>query len=299
MYSIKAVSQATGLSIETLRAWERRYGIVEPQRDANSRRSYRPEDVIRLRKLREATERGHPISKLSRLSEEELNRLLEEPGLKGAKANASQGFADQILHAATHYKPDECDHSLSMALALLPISEVVNEVLSPLMREVGERWHSGRFTIAQERLVTAAIRKQVASVLDTYNRISTGPLMVLTTVSDERHELGILMCALVAASRGLRCLYLGPDLPATDIALLGEKTNAAVVTLSFVMSEDNTHTTGQLAEVARLLPASTELWIGGAGVRQFAAGQVPARCRAMADLVEFERQVEALAARRA
>ena len=76
MYSIKAVSQATGLSIETLRAWERRYGIVEPLRDGNGRRSYRPEDVIRLRRLREATERGHPISKLSRLSDEEPHKLL-------------------------------------------------------------------------------------------------------------------------------------------------------------------------------------------------------------------------------
>lgn len=299
MYSIKAVSQATGLSIETLRAWERRYGIVEPQRDANSRRSYRPEDVIRLRKLREATERGHPISKLSRLSDEELNRLLQEPGLRGARANASQGFAEQILNAAAQYKPDDCDQGISMALALLPISEVVNEVLSPLLREVGERWHSGRFTIAQERLVTAAVRKQVASVLDTYNRISTGPLMVLTTVTDERHELGILMCALIAASRGLRCLYLGPDLPAADIALVGEKTGAAVVTLSFVMSEDTTQTAEQLAEVARLLPSSTELWIGGAGIRQFGAGQIPTRCSTLADLVEFERQVEALVARRA
>jgi len=107
-----------------------------------------------------------------------------------------------------------------------------------------------------------------------------------------------LMCALIAASRGVRCLYLGPDLPAADIAMVGEKTNAAVVTLSFVMSEDNTHTTGQLTDVARLLPASTELWIGGAGVRQFATGQVPLRCRPMADLMEFERQVEALVGRR-
>ena len=188
MYSIKAVSQATGLSIETLRAWERRYGIVEPQRDPNGRRSYHPEDVIRLRKLRESTERGHPISKLSRLSDEELNRLLQEPALRGGRGNPSQGFADQILTAAAGYRHDDCDQAIAMALALLPISEVVNEVLSPLLNEVGERWHAGEFTIAQERLVTAAVRKQVASVLDTYNRIASGPLMVFTTTTNERHE---------------------------------------------------------------------------------------------------------------
>ena len=72
MFTIKAVSQATGVSIETLRAWERRYWVVEPQRDPNGRRSYSPPDVIRLRKLREATERGHAISKLARFTDEEL-----------------------------------------------------------------------------------------------------------------------------------------------------------------------------------------------------------------------------------
>lgn len=297
MYSIKAVSQATGLSIETLRAWERRYGIVEPQRDPNGRRSYRPEDVIRLRKLRESTERGHPISKLSRLSDEELNRLLQEPALRGGRGNPSQGFAEQIISAAAGYRHDDCDQAIAMALALLPISEVVNEVLSPLLNEVGERWHAGVFTIAQERLVTAAVRKQVASVLDTYNRIASGPLMVFTTVSHERHELGILMCALVAASRGLRCLYLGPDLPAADIATVGERTGAAVVVLGFVASEQQAVALAELSTLASQLPPSVDLWIGGAGVRQFQAEEIPGRCRHLTDLVAFERQVDALIGR--
>jgi methanogenic corrinoid protein MtbC1 len=185
-----------------------------------------------------------------------------------------------------------------MAMALLPISEVVNEVLSPVLNEVGERWHAGTFTIAQERLLTSVVRKQVASVLDTYNRIAGGPVMVLTTVSHERHELGILMCALVAASRGLRCQYLGPDLPAAEIALVAEKLGAAVVTLSFVMNEDQSHSQRELSEVAAKMPASTELWVGGAGARQFSIDQLPARCRVLSDLVEFERQVDALVGRR-
>jgi MerR family transcriptional regulator, light-induced transcriptional regulator len=297
MYSIKAVSQATGLSIETLRAWERRYAIVEPQRDPNGRRSYRPEDVIRLRKLRESTERGHPISKLSRLSDEELNRLLQEPAMRGGRANPSQGFAEQVLSAAANYRHDDCDQAIAMALALLPISEVVNEVLSPLLNEVGERWHAGVFTIAQERLVTAAVRKQVASVLDTYNRIASGPLMVFTTVTNERHELGILMCALVAASRGLRCLYLGPDLPAADIATVGERTGAAVITLGFVASEDHATAANELAYLGAHLPSSVEIWIGGGGVRQFSSQEIPARCRQLSDLIAFERQVDTLIGR--
>jgi DNA-binding transcriptional MerR regulator len=297
MFTIKAVSQATGLSIETLRAWERRYGIVAPDRDPNGRRSYRPEDVIRLRKLREATERGHTISKLARFSDAELSELLTEPQLNGAKHAASQSFAQQILAAADNYRPDDCDQVLSMALALLPLSEVVNEVLSPVLLEVGERWHDGRFSVAQERLVTASVRKQVGSVVDTYNKIANGPLIMLTTLSGERHELGILLCALLASAKGLRCQYLGPDLPAGDIAVFAERVGAAAVTLSLVSTDNLAGSVEQLHEVARLTPPNIEIWVGGLATQELRIERLPARCRVLPDYPAFERQLEVLAGR--
>jgi DNA-binding transcriptional MerR regulator/methylmalonyl-CoA mutase cobalamin-binding subunit len=297
MFTIKAVSQATGLSIETLRAWERRYGIVAPDRDPNGRRSYRPEDVIRLRKLREATERGHTISKLARFSDVELNELLEEPQMGGAKHAASQTFAQQMLAAAEAYRPDDCDQVLSMALALLPLGEVVSDVLSPVLLEVGSRWHDGTFSIAQERLVTSSVRKQVSSVVDTYNRIAGGPTVVLTTLSGERHELGILMCALLAASRGLRCQYLGPDLPAPDIAVFTERVGAAAVALSMVSTDHMATAVSELHELARLLPAPIEIWVGGVATKELRIEQLPPRCRVLPDYSAFERQVDVLAGR--
>ena len=297
MFTIKAVSQATGVSIETLRAWERRYRIVEPARDANGRRSYRPEDVIRLRKLREATERGHTISKLARFSDEELSKLLEEPELKGAKNAASQSFAQQMLAAAENYRPDDCDQVLSMALALLPLSEVVSQVLSPVLLEVGERWHAGTLNIAQERIVTSTVRKQVGTVLDTYNRIANGPLLVLTTLSGERHELGILMCALLAASRGLRCQYLGPDMPAQDLAIYLDRTGAAAVALSFVLGDNLESSIRELNLLARQSPSQVEIWIGGLAASSIPIDRLPGRCRSLPDYPAFERQVEVLAGR--
>jgi MerR family transcriptional regulator, light-induced transcriptional regulator len=298
MFTIKAVSHATGLSIETLRAWERRYGIVAPARDPNGRRSYRPEDVIRLRKLREATERGHTISKLARFSDAELSQLLTEPQLTGVKHAASQSFAQQMLAAAESYRPDDCDQVLSMALALLPLSEVVNQVLSPVLLEVGERWHDGAFTIAQERLVTSSVRKQVSGVVDTYNRIASGPTVVLTTLSGERHELGILMCALLAASKGLRCQYLGPDMPASDIAVFSDRVGAAAVALSLVSTDHMQQNVQELSELSRLLPSSIEIWVGGLATRELRIEQLPPRCRVLPDYPAFERQVEVLAGRR-
>lgn len=297
MYSIKAVSQATGLSIETLRAWERRYGIVEPHRDSNGRRAYQPEDVVRLRKLREATERGHPISRLARLSDDELNRLIVEPELKGAKRTASHSFAQQILKAAENYRPEDCDQLLSMAMALLPLSQVVVEVLAPTLHEVGERWHRGEFSVGQERLVTMAVRKQVASVLDTYNRIANGPKMVLTTPNNERHELGILMCALLAAARNVRCHYLGADLPAIDIATYATRVQADVVALSVVMSEDSDAVLDELHQLALHAPERIELWVGGNAIGRIDPTRMPARIRRFEDLQNFEQELALLAAR--
>jgi len=297
MYSIKAVSQATGLSIETLRAWERRYQIVAPVRDGNGRRAYQPDDVIRLRKLREATEKGHPISRLARLGEAELDQILG-PGAPGSPdGSPQQSLGAQIIAAAADYRPEDCDRLLAMALALLPVSQVVIDVLAPALVEVGERWHRGQFSIAQERIVSSAVRKQLSSVLDTYSRIASGPLMVLSTPAGERHELGILMCALLAASRNIRCHYLGADLPAEDLVTYATRVRADVLALSVVSGANATAALDELARLAEFLPAQIEIWGGGLALQSADSRRLPARLKVLKDLGAFEREITLLAAR--
>lgn len=296
MFSIKAVSQATGVSIETLRAWERRYRVVEPKRDPNGRRSYDPGDVIRLRKLREATERGHPISKLARVSDEELSGLLADGAREAPEGGAARGVATQMLAAAANYRPDDCDQALSMALALLPLAQVVDEVMVPALLAVGERWHAGEFTIAQERIVSNAVKRQVGLVLDTYNRIATGPTIVFATLTEERHELGILMCALLAAARGVRCQYLGPDMPPDDAAVFADRVGASAVVLSFVRRESVASSEAHLAEFLKRLPRTIGVWIGGQGSAALAVGGTAERVVVLADYRALERELDQLVA---
>jgi DNA-binding transcriptional MerR regulator len=263
MFTIKAVSQATGVSIETLRAWERRYRVVEPRRDPNGRRSYSPPDVIRLRKLREATERGHAISKLARFSDDELASVLATPVTDGPVQIAAKSFSAQMIDAAEDYRPEDCEQVLSMALALLPLDEVVTSVLAPALVEVGERWHAGRFNVAQERIITGTVRRQVTAVLDTYSKISTGAPIVFATLPEERHELGLLMSALIAASKGVRCHYLGPDIPAADIATYATRVGASTIVLSFVLQDPSIPTGPALADLVMRTPKNIGIWIGG------------------------------------
>ena len=134
MYSIKAVSQATGLTVETLRAWERRYRIVSPQRDDLGRRLYCPEDVLRLRRLREATERGHPIGRLVQMDDSGLVELLHQSGAATASVSAPSAFVARILEAAENYSTAACEQALTLAISLLSPAHLIDEVLEPLLR---------------------------------------------------------------------------------------------------------------------------------------------------------------------
>jgi MerR family transcriptional regulator, light-induced transcriptional regulator len=296
MYTIKAVSQATGVSIETLRAWERRYRIVEPLRDPNGRRSYAPPDVVRLRNLREATERGHAISKLARLSEEQLAAVLATPAQEDPTRFAANSFSAQMLAAAENYRPDLCAQAMSMALALLPILDVVSAVLCPALVTVGERWRSGDFSIAQERIITGTVRRQVGAVLETYSKISTNDPLVFATLPGERHDLGLLMGALIAASKGINCHYLGADIPAADIATYATRVHASGIALAFVMEDQPLALEPALAQLLQQIPPQVHIWVGGRGTAQLDSATLGPRITKMPNYTVFHAELDTLLA---
>jgi DNA-binding transcriptional MerR regulator len=295
MYSIKAVSQATGLTVETLRAWERRYQAVVPPRDEMGRRVYRAEHVLRLRRLREATERGHPIGRLVHLDEAALKDLLEAPQPAPPTAAASS-FVERILDAAQRYAAAEVEQVLTLAIALLPPRQLIDDVLSPLLREVGDRWHSGQFSIAQERLVSAAVRRHVALMVDAYDRSAHGPVIVFATLPGERHELGLLLASMVTASHGCQVHYLGPELPAEEIARYAESTGAAAVAVSVIVGESTAPVADELGRLRRALDPERALWIGGSGARRLTAESLPAGCVIVGGTPELEQRLELLSA---
>jgi DNA-binding transcriptional MerR regulator/methylmalonyl-CoA mutase cobalamin-binding subunit len=296
-YSIRAVSQATGLSVETLRAWERRYGIIGPRRDVSGHRVYSACDITRLRRLRETTDRGHPIGKIAHLSDQELGSLLSDRDSDHAASEASRAFLARILSAVEEYSTEQCDTAIAMAFALLPADDVVRDVLSPALRETGERWHRGDFSVAQERLLSSSVRRLVGGMLNTFSALANGKTVVFATVSGEHHELGILMYAALAASHKLRVLYLGADLPAREIADLARRSGAAAVAVSLIMPEEINMSLEQLAILREALPSDTEIWIGGAASCHVDPAQFPAGCIHMAGPGDFQHRVHLLAAR--
>jgi len=295
MYSIKAVSQATGLTVETLRAWERRYGVVAPKRDATGRRAYGPEDVLRLRLLREASDRGHPIRRLATLTEAELSDLVEEPSPTRTSAGPG-GFAGRMLEAAKDFRVDECTQVLTLAIALLPPQQLFTEVLQPLLREVGERWHRGELAISQERLVSSTIRRHLGLVLETYGHTARRQHIVFATLPGERHELGLLMAAISCASRGFQAHYLGADLPPEDIARFARETGASVIAISFMAQEQLADAPQQLRTLVDALEPGSTVWIGGAAAQRLDKDALPANCVFVRDHLDLDRRLDMLAA---
>jgi methanogenic corrinoid protein MtbC1 len=293
MYSIKAVSQATGLTVETLRAWERRYRVVVPQRDEMGRRVYRAEDVLRLRRLREATDRGHPISRLVKLDEPALASLLHEPERRPQSAMAST-FVERILDAARRYSSAECEQSLTLAISLMSPSRLIGEVLEPLLREVGERWHSGAFSIAQERLVSATVRKHIGLIVETYDRTARRGSIVFATLPGERHELGLLMSAMVCASHGFKVHYLGADLPAEEIARYARESGAGIVALSVLLLDGIEQVPAQLHTLREALGPEVPIWVGGSAAQQVDRAALPAGVIIVVDSTELEQRLDVL-----
>lgn len=295
MYSIKAVSQATGLTVETLRAWERRYRAVVPGRDDLGRRVYRPEDVLRLRRLREATDRGHPIGRLVQLEERALADLLDAPD-SSPPAAAATAFVERVLEAAHRYSAADCEQALTLAIALLPPARLMDEVLGPLLREVGDRWHRGEFSIAQERLVSSSVRRHLGLIVDTFERAARRPTsIVFATLPGERHELGLLMSAMVCASRGFRVHYLGPELPPAEIARYATETGAGVVALSVLLDDAPSQVVAHLGELRGALEPHVAIWLGGRGVPRLDRNALPPQTIVLAGTPELQQRLDALA----
>jgi DNA-binding transcriptional MerR regulator/methylmalonyl-CoA mutase cobalamin-binding subunit len=291
-FSIKAVSQATGLTVETLRAWERRYGVVQPKRDPSGRRNYSAADVARLRLLRAATDLGHPISRLSRLEAESLARLVNEGGGQARQAARGQSFVERALDAAEHSDPSGVEEALMSAIALLSPHEVANTVISPLVREIGERWHRGEISIAQEHFVSDIVRRLIISASRGVIRQESTPCLVLTTLSGERHELGILQCGWLAASRRFRTHYLGIDMPAAEVARFALDVEAHAVLISMVMPEQEVPMLRQVRELAELLNPRCQLWLGGAAACHLREPQIPMGAVLLPTLVDFEQRLD-------
>jgi MerR family transcriptional regulator, light-induced transcriptional regulator len=282
-HPIGVVAERTGLSAEVLRVWERRYGAVRPDRDAAGQRLYTDADVERLQLLRRATQGGRAIGSVASLPGEELQRLVREDDrararVAGADPAPARAVVDveEAIGLVRDLDAQALELTLTRAATVLGAPHFVESVVAPFMRRIGDEWHAGRLSPAHEHLATAAVQRVLARLLGTLADAGGAPAFVVATLAGERHEVGALLAAAVAAAVGWRVVYLGADLPARDIATAAILTNARAVGLSVVYAADPAPLAEEVRAIRRLLPASVPLVAGGAGAAavQAAAGDL-------------------------
>ena len=273
-YPIRAVSRLTGIGIDTLRAWERRHGAVTPVRDERGR-MYTDADVSRLRLLRRAVEQGHSIGRLAGLTDTDLSRLAAPAGTIAAPAPdpVRPTSLDTAALSASMYKYDAAgiDQEIARLAAVLRPLDLLRDVLMPVLVQVGDDWHRGRAGIAQEHLMSSTVRHILGSFLRLYAQPDAKVRLFFATPSGDRHEIGTLAAAMLAASSGLGVAYLGPDLPAREIVESVKPAGAQVLVLGLTAASAGKVRERELRAIVRDLPRDVELWAGGRGAERHAA----------------------------
>jgi methylmalonyl-CoA mutase cobalamin-binding subunit len=272
-YPIRAVSKLTGIAIDTLRAWERRYGAVTPTRDDRGR-LYSEADVARLRLLNGAVELGHSIGRLAGLSNDQLRDLCVAPAAPASPAGATGRTpldTTALLTALQEYDGVGIDQELSRLATVLRPLDLLQEVMMPVLTRVGDDWHNRRTRIAHEHLMSSTMRNLLGAFLRLYAPRKALVRMLFATPSGERHEIATLGAAMLAASAGLGVSYLGADLPASEIVDSVEPAGARVLVLGLTTAAAGKARERELKTIVRDLPAGVELWAGGRGAERHAS----------------------------
>lgn len=273
-YPLRTVSALTGLSPDIIRAWEKRYAVVAPIRGARGARLYATSDIERLRLLARVVGAGRAIGDVARLDRAELERLAEASASGPDKRR--EGLVDRVIDRVEAFDHAAAAGLLGDALVGLGARAFVHEVAAPLLDEVGERWSRGSLTIADEHLCSVTVRNLLVGLIQ---RRSGGASrsVVLATPAGERHELGLLLVAVLTLEAGLDLTYLGSDLPAGEIVAAVRRSQAALLGLSLVSASNRTSSLGEVRAIENGLPRSVELWLGGRDAPAVAAGLSPSR----------------------
>jgi MerR family transcriptional regulator, light-induced transcriptional regulator len=287
-FSMKVVARRTGLSPHVIRVWERRYKAVGPSRSGTGRRLYSEADIERLNLLRAATQAGYSIGQIAQFSDEKLRSLNTRDdasthidagapfALRGAENSSAprveipaDEYLAQCMAAVRDLDTAHLERVLLRASVALGRNALLEKILVPLMKQIGQGWRSGELRIAHEHMASAAVR----TFLGTLSQNSVGenaPLLVVTTPAGQVHEIGALIVGAFASSQGWRVSYLGPNLPAEEIAAVALKSGARAIALSFVYPPDDAQIAGELQKLHDALEGKIQILAGGRAAASYA-----------------------------
>lgn len=266
--SIAAVERDTGLSKDTLRVWERRYGFPAPRRDAVGERVYTMVEVEKLRIVKRLLDGGHRPGRIVPLPIEALQLLAEQTvdqPLRGAEAALDSTDLRAQLDLIRSHDPRALRDELLRLLARFGVARFVTQVVGPLNAAVGDAWMRGQLEIFEEHAYTeimqVVLRQAIAGIPEP--RPVGAPRVLLSTFPGEPHGMGLLMAQAMLALEACDCISLGVQTPPWDIAMAAQAQHCDIVALSFTGCMNPNQVHEGLVELRARLPAAVEVWAGG------------------------------------
>jgi DNA-binding transcriptional MerR regulator/methylmalonyl-CoA mutase cobalamin-binding subunit len=268
--SISEVERDIGVAKETLRVWERRYGFPQPQRDTNGERVYPPDQVHRLSLVKRLLDQGYRPGKIMSLSIEELAELGAKPGPSVLTRSLDDPEIRGCINLLRAHKISELRQRLSQSILLLGLQRCVTEMIAPLTTAVGLAWARGEVAVFEEHLYSemlqGVMRNAIFAATQQAGHAEASPRVLLTTVPQERHGLGLLMAEALLALEGAHCVSLGVQTPLGDIVAAARAQRADIVALSFSGVTSPRAAVENVNELRSRLSETAEVWAGGAGV---------------------------------
>ncbi len=282
-YLISTVAKRSGVKSDLVRAWERRYQAVTPSRTPGGHRVYTDQDIARLKLLNEATSHGHSIGQIARLSLDELNALLKKetgstlqipvniPAQTGDRRYLAEDYLEKCYAAVLVFDANTLESHFENAIVELGTEAFIEQLLTPLLTLIGDRWRSGELRPVHEHMTSSIIRSLTYILRNNNPCNPDAPTMVVTTPIGQLHELGALLASIMAELKGWKVTYLGANLPAEEIAAAVKFTRARAVTLSISFSTDDHIVAKELRRLKKLIGSQVALIVGGRSAAHYQA----------------------------
>ena len=299
-HSIQYTALRAGITSHVIRAWEKRYHAVSPERTITNHRLYSTDEVERLRLLGILTKHGHRISDIAQHPTPTLMQLASALGLDIARTDqtslsfSTETAIEESLEAVRQLDADALGEILNRSSLALGQRGILERLISPLARRIGDLWVQGTMSAAHEHFASNILKVFLLSGSRSYAAGSNAPTMIVTTPVGQLHELGAAMIAAYAQDLGWRVLYLGPSLPAADIAHVASENSAKAVSLSIVHPADDPRLANELKTLRKLLTPKIAIITGGESAHAYVDQLDNAEIIVTNDLDEFSGHLKRL-----
>ncbi|MGK2965894.1 MAG: MerR family transcriptional regulator [Tepidiformaceae bacterium] len=249
-YRIAAVVKMTGVGVHTIRAWERRYGVPVPDRSTGGHRLYSGADIDAIRRMAALARDGMSLPSAARLV------LTGGPAAAALAPTTLSERRERLISALLSFDEPAAAAIWGDVLAISDVVRAMEDLAVPVLREIGDRWHRGEATVAQEHFATQFIRARLDTLSRQFPAPRTAPAVLLTCLPGERHEVALLMLAVLVRHRGLRPVYLGADVPLDTIVRTALDLPAAVIAVHALAPESGALVRDLATQLNALSPAS-------------------------------------------